>query len=164
MKYCQKCWIEKEESCFFNSELCNACEEKKLRKNNNQKKQIKRERIKNGFYTPEKTTVYFIKPAKGNVVKIGKSRNPYERLKQLQTSHYERLYIAAIIPNTSPLVEKGLHGLFKNKHINGEWYSGKILNKEKIEDALNKIRANTSKVLLNDYGDTNFKIEFKEAI
>lgn len=66
--------------------------------------------------------VYFIQ--KSNIegpVKIGYSVNPESRLKQLQTSHDENLYLLKSIPGNSSL-EKQYHGKYQESRINGEWF------------------------------------------
>lgn len=69
-----------------------------------------------------RTYVYVIGEAGGKYVKIGKSNNPGQRLKALQTSHPNKLYLYAFCPETPELNEKLLHSKFIKIRGNGEWF------------------------------------------
>lgn len=64
--------------------------------------------------------IYYI--SNGKNIKIGFSKNPNNRVRQLQTASDEKLTILAI-ENGDKKKESERHFLFKNEHINGEWYS-----------------------------------------
>lgn len=70
--------------------------------------------------------IYFIAPVHNhNMVKIGFSKNPQARLKQLQTASAEKLEIIHIIKcyRFAPrYVERKLHYMLKYSHRCGEWY------------------------------------------
>ena len=71
--------------------------------------------------------VYFIVAFKSpRKVKIGKSKNPIERLKELQTGCPEKLKLEGVIKCRSEShalqMEKAAHALFKEKHYRGEWF------------------------------------------
>lgn len=66
--------------------------------------------------------VYFILAPKANVVKIGRSVDPDERLKALQTSNAERLEIVLLLPHRAPFEEDQLHWRFRKHHQQGEWF------------------------------------------
>lgn len=54
----------------------------------------------------------------GNLYKIGKSKNPEQRLKQLKTGN-PRIELIAI---TDKIEEKFLHDRFYQNRVNGEWF------------------------------------------
>jgi hypothetical protein len=75
--------------------------------------------------------VYFIKthtkPGYMNeLVKIGKSNDPYERLSQLQIGSPVKLRMMAIVEcegdDDAFRVEKLAHELFERQHKQGEWF------------------------------------------
>lgn len=55
-------------------------------------------------------------------VKIGRSVNPGQRLKSLQTSNPLPLKLLGYCPNVSPLEEKELHKRLRKSKIQGEWF------------------------------------------
>lgn len=63
--------------------------------------------------------IYFIKSK--NHVKIGYSKNPEERLAELQTGNPIRLKLLATFPGDAK-TEKGLHEAFAKYHWQGEWF------------------------------------------
>lgn len=65
--------------------------------------------------------IYCIGPSDARVVKIGWSQDPEKRLRELQTGNPDRLEIHAIFP-ASQSVERGLHDLFKDLAVRGEWF------------------------------------------
>lgn len=65
--------------------------------------------------------IYFVKPAQHQMVKIGVSRNPTDRLSQLSTGAFDEINIIGMISGT-PRLEKTLHSLFSEKRMNGEWF------------------------------------------
>jgi hypothetical protein len=78
--------------------------------------------------------VYFIADLEKDVVKIGVSKNPKSRLKQLQTSNSNRLALLGYIYGEKA-EEQYLHCLFGKYKLSGEWF---ILNDE-IIDYLNSV-------------------------
>jgi hypothetical protein len=73
--------------------------------------------------------VYFIADTIKDVVKIGVSKNPKKRLKQLQTSNSSELVLLGFI-NGEKAEEQYLHCLFGKHKLYGEWF---ILNDEIID-------------------------------
>lgn len=72
-----------------------------------------------------KNYIYLIKKENESVYKIGKSKTPYKRIKQLSTANESNLKMVNIFEagsNTSK-VEKALHNKYKQYNLNGEWYS-----------------------------------------
>jgi hypothetical protein len=70
------------------------------------------------------TYVYII--ACGDMVKIGVSKAPDERLKTLRTGMPETPYLVRtrLLPNRRDAysLERRLHGLFRDHRTNGEWF------------------------------------------
>lgn len=67
-----------------------------------------------------KTYVYFIAGA-DTPVKIGLSKAPHERLTILQTAHWTKLTILALIEGSYPL-EREFHIRFAQTRLEGEWF------------------------------------------
>lgn len=68
---------------------------------------------------PRTSVVYFI--GDGDAVKIGISKNPKKRLRQLQTGHPKKLSILATFPGAAD-EEMQFHGRFRPHHLQGEWF------------------------------------------
>lgn len=68
-------------------------------------------------------SVYFILDADNNRVKIGHSRDPWKRLKQLQTGSSAKLSLIGIMA-ASAEVEKRLHSDMREHNVHREWFSG----------------------------------------
>jgi hypothetical protein len=67
--------------------------------------------------------VYFIQKGERDVFKIGKARNPHERIRFLATSSDEPLTLYAVVPtDTAYEVEKFFHQLCGEKRLHGEWF------------------------------------------
>jgi hypothetical protein len=62
---------------------------------------------------------YFIQAANGGRVKIGKAKNPKQRLRELQTGNSEHLQLLGV---TSDLSESYLHVEFYEQRKQGEWF------------------------------------------
>jgi hypothetical protein len=65
------------------------------------------------------TYTYFIQAANGGLVKIGKAKNPKQRLRELQTGNGEPLQLLGV---TSDFTEAQLHALFQEHRRQGEWF------------------------------------------
>jgi hypothetical protein len=65
--------------------------------------------------------IYFISEENNNRVKIGYSKDPYKRLKQLQTGNSNKLILLNAIPG-SQKEERKWHKLFCHSKINNEWF------------------------------------------
>lgn len=65
--------------------------------------------------------VYFIRVGADGPFKIGISKYPEARLRTLQTSHYEQLYLIGFFPG-STFDEQELHRKYEESRIRGEWY------------------------------------------
>ncbi len=66
--------------------------------------------------------VYLIYSQNNHQLKIGYSKNPEKRLKQLSTSTSDTLYILKLL-NGDKYCEKSLHYKFRHYCINREWFS-----------------------------------------
>lgn len=67
--------------------------------------------------------VYVICSDEG-LYKIGYSKNPTERMRQLQVSIPHKLTLIHDIMTTQPkLLEKQLHEAYSHKHVRGEWFA-----------------------------------------
>jgi hypothetical protein len=91
---------------------------------------------------------YFIADKTRQLVKIGKSKTPYSRLRNLQTANGGNLTIELLLPvdcgNLEVLSgcklgdwrEKQLHKRFKNSHLRGEWFHFSPEIKKFIKDMI----------------------------
>jgi len=61
---------------------------------------------------------YFIRSGEHGAIKIGKARDPRERLADLQTAHPEELRLLAVTLET----EERMHDMFSAWRIRGEWF------------------------------------------
>ncbi len=75
--------------------------------------------------------VYFI--SDGTYTKIGKSKNPYSRIKDLQTSNANKLFFTHLF-DVKDKYEQVLHKLFKQfkTNSNNEWFDLRNINIENI--------------------------------
>ena len=67
----------------------------------------------------KETYIYFFQSVDTGRIKIGLSKDPKKRMKQLQTS--ERLFLLHAIKGTRWL-ESNLHDRFAHLRIHGEWF------------------------------------------
>lgn len=67
-------------------------------------------------------SVYFILDAENDRVKIGHSRDPWRRLKTLQTGSSSKLSLIGVIAGT-PAIEKKLHFDQREVSVHLEWFS-----------------------------------------
>jgi hypothetical protein len=68
----------------------------------------------------EKYLIYFIR-SYNKYIKIGRSYDPTNRCKTLQTGNPVKLRVKAILPGDSK-TEKALHEMFSHIHHQGEWF------------------------------------------
>lgn len=72
--------------------------------------------------------VYFIGDKLHTGIKVGYSKKPERRLKQLQTSNASKLEILYLIENSTKETEKYYHRMFSSYlNISGEWYDYKFV-------------------------------------
>jgi hypothetical protein len=65
--------------------------------------------------------VYFIQAGADGPIKIGYTADPFARLEELQTAHYEDLRLLMTIADNGTL-EARLHERFAELRIRGEWF------------------------------------------
>lgn len=65
--------------------------------------------------------IYYIHNTNNGLVKIGFSKHPNIRLKQLKNQHGNSLLIVRIIPGDRAL-EKEIHAKFSRQRVHGEWF------------------------------------------
>lgn len=75
--------------------------------------------------------IYFIEAGKGGPVKIGRANYVATRLRDMQVGNHEQLTVLATFEGV-PCNEKGLHELFRDNNIRGEWFE----RTEALEDAI----------------------------
>jgi len=78
--------------------------------------------------------VYFIESLESKKIKIGTSKNPKARLKQLQTSSPSQLKILKVIPGGFPK-EFQIHRKFSQSRVCGEWFEDSEELRKYIEEA-----------------------------
>lgn len=78
--------------------------------------------------------LYIIREKETNSFKIGVSKNPKSRLKELQTANPNTLFISLLFDTqkNAVILEKFLHKHFRKKRKKGEWFAD-ILNDEIIK-------------------------------
>lgn len=70
---------------------------------------------------PHIDNVYLMRVGNKNVYKIGHSKDPKERLKDIQTSNYKPIFLIACCPGGSSL-EKYFHNKYSSENIHLEWF------------------------------------------
>jgi T5orf172 domain len=70
--------------------------------------------------------VYFMQTEEGWPIKIGWSRDPQARMRQLQTAHGQLLRIIAVLPNVRIGKERELHKQFAASRLQGEWFQPSV--------------------------------------
>ena len=71
--------------------------------------------------------VYAIREKETGRIKIGISRDPESRLKQLQTGNSQQLELIAYRKAENRYKDEArLHRMFSDYHVRGEWFSGEI--------------------------------------
>ena len=119
---------------------------------------------------PEETFVYFIQRGYG-AVKIGVSKNPESRCKQLQTGNFKTLHVIAKLPCKSRAaamtLEKTLHRRYNRFRLNnGEWFKKGVLraigDRREIMPQIFDREVNDG-TRFNDYGPESLKKELLAA-
>ena len=72
--------------------------------------------------------IYFIKATVSQAIKIGYSANPEKRLSELQTGNPDKLLLLGTIRGNVD-VEAQLHAQFVQHRLEGEWFSGDVIEK-----------------------------------
>ena len=66
--------------------------------------------------------LYIIQSSYTGMIKIGRSKDPEKRLKQLQTGNPNKLKLIASFENQG-WQEKSLHEILESHRLEGEWFS-----------------------------------------
>lgn len=104
-----------------------------LYEENQKNKAIEQENLK----IPKEGFIYIFEC--NNRYKIGKSKDPSERIKSVRTvSPYPVKLILQTKVNDQDKTEKMLHVMFNNKKINGEWFNLTDIDITTIQTALQK--------------------------
>ena len=111
--------------------------------------------------------VYMIQKGYGSI-KIGVSKDPDARLRQLQTGNHGDLFIIAKFPFKSEAeartMENELHKKFRKFRLNGEWFKKGILRefKHKAQIFPNIFRQLNKGESLNSYHEGYIAKDFRE--
>lgn len=93
--------------------------------------------------------VYLIRCSENNFYKIGISKNVETRLKQIQTTSPDKVFIVHKYESSyASKIEKALHNFFKSYHRNNEWFELSLTEELKFIDMCTLIEANL--MYLND--------------
>ena len=66
--------------------------------------------------------IYFVRDTTTGNIKIGRSCNPEDRLKALQTCSASGYELLSVLRETTKLTERGLHKRFAAQQVQGEWF------------------------------------------
>ncbi|EFF76079.1 GIY-YIG nuclease family protein [Achromobacter piechaudii] len=66
--------------------------------------------------------IYYVASTDNDVVKIGISRNPWSRVKDLQTGSASKFVLLATL-KTDERNERAIHKFFESSRLNGEWFN-----------------------------------------
>lgn len=66
--------------------------------------------------------IYYVAATDNDVVKIGISRNPWSRVKDLQTGSASKFVLLATL-KTDERNERAIHKFFESSRLNGEWFN-----------------------------------------
>lgn len=79
-------------------------------------------RMMDAFIGERHIWVYFIQVGTDGPIKVGISAEPFSRLKQLRTSHYEPLHLIGAVW-ASKQFEQAIHAAFAEARLRNEWFS-----------------------------------------
>jgi hypothetical protein len=77
--------------------------------------------------------IYFLKNLSNNTVKIGRSKDPADRLRTLQTGNADKLEFLYIIDGVEDSFESFVHEICERYHISGEWFAGDVIEKHLLK-------------------------------
>lgn len=104
--------------------------------------------------------MYFIQDVVTKEIKIGQSKNPEQRLKDIASSEKRKVIILRYVP--APSLEKMLHSYFSADRIQGEWFypsdklieliktpniSAVVMYPELIEEAAKSLKIQTAQYI-----------------
>lgn len=84
--------------------------------------------------------VYLIQSLENSYYKIGISKNPQRRIKQLQTGNSSKLKLIEIYPSHhANVIEKTLQRRYSHLRKEGEWFDLSLLNEISFKDECKKL-------------------------
>jgi hypothetical protein len=87
--------------------------------------------------------IYLIRCSENNFYKIGISKNVERRLKQIQTSSPNKIYLIHKYQSQyASKIEKAMHNFFKVYHRNNEWFELSLSEEMKFIDMCLSIENN----------------------
>ncbi|MFW5847570.1 MAG: GIY-YIG nuclease family protein [bacterium] len=87
--------------------------------------------------------IYLMRSEETGTYKIGKSKNPEKRLKQLQTGSSEKLELILKFNTKYPsLVESAMHNRFSHLKKHGEWFDLSLSEETSFINECKKIEEN----------------------
>jgi len=108
---------------------------------------------KRQFITGETTKkdrnyIYFIGTEDKKSIKIGMSKNPWSRVRELQTGNNQKINVITTLATTEATTDREVHELFPTTKIHGEWFEWDSNISQVIERIINK-EIKTTKELLS---------------
>ena len=73
------------------------------------------------------TNIYFLLNEQNKTVKIGRSQDPTERLRALQTANSVQLKFVYVIPNMEETFEAFVQEVCSRFHVEGEWFEARVI-------------------------------------
>jgi hypothetical protein len=87
--------------------------------------------------------IYLIRCSENSYYKIGITKNIERRLKQIQTSSPDKVYLVEKYEsNYATTIEKALHNFFKAYHRNNEWFELSLTEEYKFLEMCSSIEKN----------------------
>jgi hypothetical protein len=87
--------------------------------------------------------IYLIRCSENSYYKIGITKNIERRLKQIQTSSPDHIYLVEKYESPyASKIEKALHNFFKSYHRNNEWFELSLTEEVKFLDMCSTIEKN----------------------
>lgn len=71
----------------------------------------------------DKGFIYLIRATDSGRVKLGFSRNPKRRFKNLNAASHEDLKLIALLPGCYQWQERGMHAMLAKARVKNEWYA-----------------------------------------
>jgi len=107
--------------------------------------------------TPPESEYVYVIGHEMNYAKVGRSKAPHDRLRDLQTSCPYKLWLVTQFPvDDSRGVESALHDLLEDRHVRGEWFEMAPADYDEIVD-MARMAASTQ-----DFGDVEQFREWQE--
>jgi hypothetical protein len=100
--------------------------------------------------------IYLIHNKDSNTCKIGYSKAPAERLRQLQTSNHSKLELTINVEG-SQAEEKQLHKKYAHLRLNGEWFQfdqAMVTDLENIVPAISKPKSKFVRMIIRPNGES----------